>query len=126
MLRYLFFLLSSVVLLQTFSGDRFPTYLLRSERVTPSNASISHMQSQHYLDDLHWGCLSNTQQPHHSVNKWSELVENKSEAAKLPGFLPGTTFWINEHMAVGHMYVPTNLETMCFNRLSIKQVFSYH
>ena len=32
-----------------------------------------------------------------------EIKINKSEALKDPSFLRGTTFWVNEHMNVGHV-----------------------
>jgi hypothetical protein len=63
-------------------------------------------------DVLEWGCLSNTAAAKHSVNKWNDVGFNRTAAQEDPQFLHGTTMWINEHQAVGHMYYDVYLIQM--------------
>jgi hypothetical protein len=49
------------------------------------------------------GCVFNANAPHHSINKWHVWDSDMSEMVQADNFLNGTTLWINEHMAVGHV-----------------------
>lgn len=67
----------------------------------PENASIGHLKSVYAIQEEKWGCLHNTHRPGDGKNNWTPIL-NMSEALQDPQFLNGTTYWINEHMAVGH------------------------
>jgi len=49
------------------------------------------------------GCVFNANAPHHSINKWHVWDSDMKEMVESDNFLNGTTLWINEHMAVGHV-----------------------
>ncbi len=83
-------------------GVLFDETKLQALPIVPTNASMEYLVKTNVLDTMEWGCLFNTQQPHHSVNKWHDLEINHTEALKDDAFLTGTTFWVNEHMSVGH------------------------
>ena len=65
--------------------------------------SLFELHKREIFEMLEWGCLYGTNQPHHSENKWADMDYNRSEALEDWQFMQGTTIWINEHMAVGHM-----------------------
>ena len=77
--------------------------LLEGDPRMPPNAPLEEMVQRNTIEVLDWGCLFQTDKPGHSKNKWNDLEINRTEVAKQANFLPGTTFWINEHMAVGHL-----------------------
>ena len=55
-----------------------------------------------------WGCLDSVSAPKHSRNEWFQF----NEAQLKPygnKYLNGTTFWINEYMAVGHALMDIEL-----------------
>jgi hypothetical protein len=68
----------------------------------PENASIKYLVEKSVLEDLHWGWLFNTYSTNFHINKWHAIETTQEEASNDPSFLNGTTFWVNEHMAVGH------------------------
>lgn len=76
---------------------------LQSYPTVPDNASVEYLVAQDIIEVMEWGCLRNCHQPHDSKNKWFPLDNpNHTEAAIDPSFIHGTTFWVNEHMSVGH------------------------
>lgn len=52
---------------------------------------------------LEWSCMTNTHAIGKSINNGIAIDYNHSEAYADGAFLRGTTIWVNEHMAVGHM-----------------------
>eukprot|EP01038_Epipyxis_sp_PR26KG_P014856 gene14856-19967_t len=74
--------------------------MLSSHFPMPNNASMKYMVENNVIQELEWGCLTNTDAPKHSVNGWYSVGNNISNYPD--GYLSGTTFWVNEHMAVGH------------------------
>ena len=66
------------------------------------NATFDELQTNNLLLSFQLGCLSNTDRPDHSTNRW--LPWDKSwEMTTEPNYMNGTTFWINEYMSVGHV-----------------------
>lgn len=47
--------------------------------------------------------MLHTSAAHHSINRFQDVAKNRTEVILDKDFLKGTTIWINEHMAVGHM-----------------------
>mmetsp|Transcript_12829 Transcript_12829/g.19273 ORF Transcript_12829/g.19273 Transcript_12829/m.19273 type:complete len:436 (+) Transcript_12829:1-1308(+) len=82
---------------------QFSLSLLSAHNSPPLNATIEYLVQNNFVESFDWGCLYGCHHPHHSTNKWHDLEVNKSEALKDPAFLRGTTFWVNEHMNVGHV-----------------------
>lgn len=101
MLFFFFFLVYIPYNLSVFDASR-----LSSMPLVQDNATIDYLVSQNIIERMEWGCLRNCHQPHDSKNKWfpleKESEEWKENAEKDEKFLRGTTFWVNEHMSVGH------------------------
>lgn len=55
------------------------------------------------VDYGEWGCLIGSHKAQHNYDQFAPIDYNKTEAALDKNFLKGTTIWINEHMAVGHV-----------------------
>jgi hypothetical protein len=83
--------------------QRWNGTMLQSNPPVPDKGSVDLLVERKIVEKLDWGCLFGTEKHGHSKNKWHEIDYNKSEALKDPDFFRGTTFWINEYMAVGHM-----------------------
>jgi hypothetical protein len=52
---------------------------------------------------LEWSCMTNTHAVGNSINNGIAIDYNHTDAYADGAFLRGTTIWVNEHMAVGHM-----------------------
>lgn len=107
-----------------FGNCRWELEKLRGQPIAPEGVLLDNV-----MDVQNWGCLYNTHLPHDSKNKWHEISGNKSEAAKDPHFLHGTTIWINEWMAVGHvMYDLAHIqvfESMKVDRIVLQRSACY-
>ena len=66
------------------------------------NDTFETMQKKNFYYFNDWGCLFNADAPHHAVVKFNKMDYPKEEALADRQFLRGTTYWVNEHMAVGH------------------------
>lgn len=84
----------------------FEIMLSRNLSVTNSNLilpSLNTIQGLHNREILEYhesGCLSNANLPKHSLNHWYVMTPGVAAQHNL---LRGTTIWLNEYMAVGHM-----------------------
>ena len=79
----------------------------------PDNVTFTELGKKSLLEYREWGCLSNTDFPHAKHNRWMPYDASRSKLVADRNFMTGTTFWINEHMAVGHvMYDIILLETL--------------
>lgn len=65
-------------------------------RALPAFNTIQGLRNREILEYHERGCLSNTDLPKHSINIYAGLIPGVN-------ILNGTTVWINEYMAVGHM-----------------------
>jgi hypothetical protein len=70
----------------------------------PENITYEDMVQREIIEHSPWGCLTNSFRTHDNHNGWAAIDYNRTEAWNDASFLRGNTIWINEHMAVGHMY----------------------
>jgi len=79
-------------------------------RDTNGTTTLRDLEERLMVSVQEWGCLTQTDRPHHALNKavgfeLNGTIENTRHIAQLDHcFIRGTTIWINEHMAVGHIY----------------------
>jgi hypothetical protein len=91
-------------------GRSWNLSVVNSNLVLPSFNTIQGLRNREILEYHESGCLSNANLPKHSVNQWHSMVPGIATGnGIIPGFvmgydsLLGTTIWLNEYMAVGHM-----------------------
>ena len=123
---------ASVVVTHTklFAHHRWNASMLDIDPPLIEPVHIDNITARNSLEVLNWGCLFNTHMPHHSVNKFHalEVINNSVEitratAMKDPCFIPGTTFWVNEHMAVGHaMYDIMVMQALASPELRVDRI----
>lgn len=77
--------------------------LLYGEPIIAADVTIEEMVQRNIIEDLQWGAFFQCDKPGHSKNKWNNFEINRTEVIRHPAFLQGTTFWINEHISVGHL-----------------------
>jgi len=108
MQRAFAFLLPLFLLQYTAFSSKWDSKMLFTN--LPLNMSMSEMEDRKIISVQEWGCLTQTHLAHHALNKAIGLelnisVQNTREMALQDGcFIQGTTLWVNEHMAVGHLY----------------------
>ena len=65
------------------------------------SSNLDHAMKSGALQVGHWGCFNQVDKVGHSRNSWTQL-DYPSIKRRRDGYLAGETFWINEHMAIGH------------------------
>lgn len=69
------------------------------EGIVSYNASLDELVRFGTIQDESWGCLSDTDRAGHSRNAWKHVGETILRSSE---YVRGSTFWVNEHQAVGH------------------------
>ena len=97
--------------------NRYARHLRIHSHTTPYISDYPSMEELNkigFFEESKNKCLFNTSEPMHNVNSWVGVsgyrqIANNEYNITNPVWLNGTTYWLNEFMAVGHLYIDIGL-----------------